>query len=486
MKKLVSIVMTLCALAAAVIFWLSAGTQFLQLLSGPKALEAGEAFGQASGKYITYEAAYPVASCVEEYYSGDETRARTTGFVVYDAQRQAFLYVVVPDESSSQLKDIIWNLHLATEMREGKDMEPVSIKGTLEPMEEAAVRKVMRALEDSELFSLYESLSYSGEIAASDYALYAGDTYGQVACEAMTMVLDPEWQQAEWYCIGQNTVSGLKISEIWISILAAAASLLLFVIRLIMLVTGGGRRKGESTSAASGSKVEQLLSAQLPWVREWCGSDTEKNIRYAYLSVVGAVVVLGAIGIFVGSFEQALALHLPLGVLIGEAMAVIFWLAQRGRANPAKIIAGLKKGIQRQLPDAADQERFAEDALEAGRQWSFGERNKDSEIHGVIGSRYWYIFTAMGAVTVVDVSKLKKIQTEMVAGEIRVNKVRTQYMFFAIRFFYQNTNAKKTCECEFSFQSNEVAGLALDMMKKRVDESVEIEEGFSKNVKYSM
>ncbi len=486
MKRLVSIVMTLCALAAAVFFGLLAGTQFLQLLSGPKALKAGEGFAQASGKYISYEAAYPVASCVEEYYSGDATRVRTTGFVVYDEQRQAFLYIIVPDDGAGQLKDIIWNLHLVTEMRAGKDMEPVSVSGTLEPMPEDAVRRAMRALEDSELLSLYSSLTYSGEIADSDYELYAGDAYGQTAYEAMTMALDPEWQQAEWYCIKKNTVSGLGTAEIWICILAAGVSLLLFFARLIMLIAGGGKNTEKNTAAVSGGKVEQLLNAQLPWVREWCRRDMEKNVRYAYLAVVGAVVVLGAIGVIAGSFEQALTLHVPLGVLIGEGMAVLFWLTQRERSNPAKILARLRKGMKKQLPGEAEQEEFAEDALEAGGEWSFGERNKDSEIHGIVGSRYWFTFSTLGAVTIAQVSKLKRIKTEMVSGEIKVNKVRTQYMFFMIQFFYQNTNPKKACDCGFSFQSNEVGGRALEMMKKRVGDSVEIEEGFSKDVKYSM
>ena len=68
MKKLPDIVVMLCALGAAVLLWLSSGPQFLKLVQGPVPLGEGE-LARAEGEYVFYEAAYPVASFVDEYYS---------------------------------------------------------------------------------------------------------------------------------------------------------------------------------------------------------------------------------------------------------------------------------------------------------------------------------------------------------------------------------------------------------------------------------
>ena len=153
MKKLLSIVVTLCALAGAVFFWMLGGAQWLKMKAVAETLGADEEFSQAEGKYISYEAAYPVASRVEEYYSGDPDRVRSTGYVVYDAERQAFLYVIVSDRDTGRLSNLMWNLKLTSEMRAAKDMEPGEIDGSLERMEPEAVEAALEALADSEIAS---------------------------------------------------------------------------------------------------------------------------------------------------------------------------------------------------------------------------------------------------------------------------------------------------------------------------------------------
>ena len=97
MKKLLNILITLCLIASVVGCWMIAGDSFRKVLDGAEVLAEGESFAQAEGKYISYEAAYPVGSYIEEYYSGDPDRVRTIGYAVYDEDRQAFLYIVVSD-----------------------------------------------------------------------------------------------------------------------------------------------------------------------------------------------------------------------------------------------------------------------------------------------------------------------------------------------------------------------------------------------------
>ena len=83
MKKIRNIVTMVCALAAAAALWMQAGSAFMKLQAGAEPLDSETEFGQVRGEYISYEAAYPVGVCVEEYYSGDPDRVRTYGYVVY-------------------------------------------------------------------------------------------------------------------------------------------------------------------------------------------------------------------------------------------------------------------------------------------------------------------------------------------------------------------------------------------------------------------
>ena len=292
MKKLLSIAVTLCALACAVGFWLVGGSGFLKMRAGSEAI-GEEAFEQAEGKYVSYEVPYPVASCVEEYYSGDPDRVKTMGYVAYDEARQAFLYVTVPDGDSGRLENLMWNLKLAVELRAGKDMSPAVVEGTLEPMGEGDVERVLDAVEDSEVIGLYWDLS--GDEAYME--AYFSDSYGKVI-ENMCLNLDGILEGAKWYYIEDGVVGGLHTSEIWICMLTAALSLLIFVIRLVSLFTGGKKKK-IALPAPSGSKMEQFYGWEREWVEEWCEYSLKRGRRLAYIAVIGSVVILTAIGIYV-------------------------------------------------------------------------------------------------------------------------------------------------------------------------------------------
>ena len=107
MKKLLDIVVTLCALAAGIVLLVLCGGPFLKLQTGARALGASDTLAEAEGEYVTYEAAYPVASCEAEYYSGDPDRVKKMGYVVYDEARQAFVYIVIDEQDDARLSNLL-------------------------------------------------------------------------------------------------------------------------------------------------------------------------------------------------------------------------------------------------------------------------------------------------------------------------------------------------------------------------------------------
>ena len=472
MKKLLDVIITVCVLGAAVALCLTAGPQVPKLLAGPEPLAPGETFRQAEGKYISYEAAYPVASYEEEYYSGDPDRVRTRGYVVYDEQRSEFIYVTVSAENGKGLGDLMWNLKLMAQLRESKDMSPALVEGVLEPMGEAEKEHVLRALEDSEILSLYEDYGDPQETQGY-YDAYFGDSYGKTLA-AMGQELAQGRQQADWYIIRDGRINGYGIHEIWISLLAAVLSLLIFVVRVIGMFTGGRSKAGRRTGDYA-DKAEELLEAQREWVEEWCDFSLNRVRRMAYLTAFGCVALFMAIGLLVNpTLQQTLVFHLPLGLLLGEAAAALLWAAQKGQSKPDKIMKKLKKNLEKNLPSPAEREDVAEDILSAGAEWRFGEKVKDSMLQGTVGSRYWVSFSWNGMVTVVDSRRLGEIETVTISGQVRSGKVRISYRSYGVRFYYGSAEPKKNCDASMGFQLQDTLGYFMVLVRKRVGDSIRI------------
>ena len=338
MKKFLSIVITLCALAGAAVFWILGGSLCTKMKAGPEQLASGTSFSEAEGRYISYEAAYPIASRVEEYYSGDPDRVRTMGYVVYDQERQAFIYIVVSDNDSGRLDNLLWDLHLSAEMRTGKDMSPFTAWGSVEPMDPEMAEEVIAAVEDSEIVDSYMSSGGSG----SHYEVYFNsDEYGKVLA-AMGKALEEGWQQSDWYYIVDGSINGLSGGDIWICAFAAGLNLLIAVFRLIALFRGAGKHSDKAEK--SGSKLDCFLATQRGWVEDWCDYSLNRGRRLGYLSVLGGVVIFLAIGIFVKvPVQKLLVFYLSLGVLLGELTGLLFWFGQKGQAKPGKILKKLEK-----------------------------------------------------------------------------------------------------------------------------------------------
>lgn len=470
MKKLQNIVVMLCTLVLAAAMWIQAGSQFMKLLAGSEPLEPGDDLSQVQGQYISYEAAYPVASCVEEYYSGDQSRARTYGYVVYDPERQAFFYVVEEEQYDGRLANLMQYLNLVGEMRAQKDMDPAQVEGSLELMDQAAIDRAVAALEDSDILDSYHSFADQ----EAYYDAYYGDDYGQVMA-AMCEGLSQGMGQAEWYRIDSGIINGLAIPEIWICVLAAGLSLLIAVCSLISLFTGGA---GGEESLDSANVVERFFQEQRIWVTEWCQYCRRRSSRSAYLGVAIWVVVLVAIGYFANSsLQKILAFQLPLGVLLGELTGGLIVLLQKAQSKPGKILKRMEKQLRKAFPAPGALEAYAEDFLRAGKEWEFQERKKDSMIYGRLGDHCWSAFYGNGTVTLVDVKSLARVEPETVTGSVRSGRVRVGYESHSAKFYYEGTPAWESGDKAFGFETRSGRDAFLTLAAKKGAEGVKVREG---------
>lgn len=467
MRKVLDIVVTLCALAAGIGLLVVCGGPFLKLQSGARALGDSDALAEAEGEYVTYEAAYPVASCEAEYYSGDPDRVKKMGYVVYDEARQTFVYIVINESDDARLSNLMYYLGQNVEQRDGEDMTPFLTDGTLELMDSDSVRQVRKALDNGKVANLY--LSYSNDGDFSSY--YFGDQYGEVM-KGMCALLN-EGQQSEWYYIEEGSIDGMSKGQIWLCMLTALFSLIIFVFSLISLLKG---KKEENFVSGRTGWMGKLLDAIGKRMAQQCEDRLKRTKLIAFLTAAGVTCGLVVIGFAAGlTFPEVLVFHFPLGLLLGEIFAVLVWKAQSGQSKPRKIVKKIEKQIKQRLPQPSEQEAFAEDIVSADNEWDFTEEaGSEPMVYGTVGSRYWVRFTEFGLVTIVDSARLAKIETEKTSGSIRINKVRTYYHSYDIKFFYQSTEVKKRFDVAYTFNLEETAGLFMTLVRRRVGEKVEI------------
>ncbi len=475
MKKIVEILVTVCALIAGVGFLLFGAPSFVKAMQGAKPLEAGQTFSQVEGDYISYEAAYPIASWVAEYYSGDEDRAKKMGYVVYDAEQEAFLTVTIPVDYKGALEQLMDNLELRAKLRAEKDMEPVLVEGTPKRIEGKATREPLTALAKSRILELYDRYGgIDGTKNRSDYAEHFGDCdeYGRVLEDLCVALV--QGKEMEWYAIEDGCVNGFTRGQLFLIMLAAVLSLLIFVFRLISMIKSG-KAEPYKASAADG-RLRQIINAQWSWVAGWCDYSMNRGRRLAYLSAAGGAVILTVIGVLAKMpVRGILSFHLPLGLFLGELTALMFWFSQKKRSNPDKILTKIAKNLEKQLPSSAEQDAFAEDFLNTGSsEWVFREQCKETMLYGVVGERYWSAFSGLGVVTIVDSEKLQRIETEEISGTVNVNGVRTRYHSWAANFFYQSDEPKKKCDKAISFETSNGIGHFMTLVRRRTNNSIEV------------
>lgn len=475
MKKVRNIITMVCALAAAAALWMQVGSQFMKLQAGAAPLESTDDPAQAQGEYISREVAYPVADYAAEYYSGDQSRVSTYGYVVYDPERKSFFCLTESEQSDGDYASLLYNLGLMAELRATKDMTPTVVEGSLEPMDQAAIDQALAALEESDIVSLYYEMRSDKSYYEAYADAYYADEYGEVL-EEMGKVLYDGAPQTEWYCITSGSINGITISDIWICILAAGLSVLIAIGNLIGLFVGG-KAGGGSKPGDTASAMDRFLYEQRGWVEEWCQYCLSRASRSAYISVAIWMAILGGIGFFIKMPTQKIfVFYLPLGLLLGELTGLFIMWVQRGQSKPKKILKRMGKHIRKALPSAGAQEEFAEDFLKAGEEWAFRERKKDSLICGRLGEKYWSSFVGQGIPTIVDVSKLERVEPETISGSVRSGKVRVAYESFVARFYYQGTALYDNADKVFSFQTMSGRNEFLALAVKKGIEHVKIRE----------
>ncbi|MCI8789940.1 MAG: hypothetical protein HFH92_12655 [Lachnospiraceae bacterium] len=469
MEKARNIVVAVCTLAIAAFLWMQAGPQFMKMQAGAVTLQPGEELGQAQGQYVVYDAAYPVASCPEEYYTGDQSRVRTNGYVVYDAERKVFLYIVETDQSDGRYANLMYYLNLTADLRAEKDMSPAQVRGTLEPMDRAAIDRAVRTLEDSDVLDTY--VAYQDSEAY--YEVYFGDSYGQVMAD-MCQEISGGIGQAEWYRIDSGVINGVMTSDILICVMAAGLSLLIAVGSLISLFTGG---KGSAQMPDSVGVMERFRAEQRVWVEDWCRYCRKRADRSAYLAVAIWLAVFLGIGILAKTpAERIFTFSLPLGVLLGEGTAVLLVWLQKSQSKPGKMLKRIEKRLRKAFPAPGALEAYAEDYLKAGKEWEFQERKKSSMIIGRLGDHCWSAFYGNGFVTLVDAEKLARVEPADTVGSVRSGKVRVGYESHSAKFYYEGTPAWEDGDKVFGFETRAGRDAFLALAAKKGAEGVKVRE----------
>lgn len=451
MWKAIDIGVTVCMLGLALVLWFLAGKYVIPLKAGPVPLGAEESFAEAEGKYLSYEAVYPVESCVEEYYSGDDKRAMKKGYVLYDESRSAFLYVIVKDGYTGEFEGLMRELRYPAKSRRESAMAPVSVEGTLMPMDESMIKRAKKAVE-----------SRIGELEGRET---------DAPVEAWSLLVST---QKDWYMIESETIDGVSKGTIWLCVLAAGCSLFIFACMLIGSLTGEGKQEESMEDGPAG--MNQFLTRQSGWVKEWCQNSYNSDKKSAYLWLAGSVAVLVGLGFLAGGTPRGvLTFHLPVGLLFGEAMLGLCWLSMRGKKNWKKVLRKIGDSIREKFPSSEDQEAYFADYFQAGAEWTMEEKCKSSVKRILLGERYWTLLSHYGDANIMDAEKIDHIETCEEILSVRINKVRTYTYSYLAEFVLKDDTKKKELH-RYSFESKNTLNSFVQLVKRRTDGRMAVED----------
>ncbi|MCI9570051.1 MAG: hypothetical protein HFG14_09200 [Lachnospiraceae bacterium] len=444
MKRQIYLGMAIFALAVAVFFCVLTGRQFLSLLSGPMPAADGVSLEQMEGQYITYSVAHPVASFVEEYYSGDKDRISKMAYVIYDQERQAFFKLVVSEQRKGTLNQLMQAVNRSQELkdswgdRQASEERPVEVAGSLIPVEDpAALRQIGEALADEDSYSTDEM----NELASL---------------------------QTGWYVLIDKAVEGIPVPDLWLCAVAAGMSILMFLICLMLLAK---KSTASAEGSLAGSAAGQLLENQRSWITSWCEKGRARQNGMAILFMAGAIAALVALGLFVGySMQEVMTRHLPIGILVGELSAVTLAATAGTTFNPDKVLKRCRKGLERALPGQAEQDRVARELLDTPEEWSVLESGKEDIRYGIVGEHYWMVLTGKGIVSVVDADRIGKMTSETMSGQIRSGKVRMNYTYYVVQINYMDSGKKKGVDAAIHFDTEQAAGHFMTLARKRLGE----------------
>lgn len=467
MKKLISIVITLCSATIAVIYGIFSVLQFSQMHTEPESLRPETSYTDAEETYISFEALYPVASWVEESYSGDPDRVRSTGYVIYDADHDSFICTIVLEEEDPGFGSLLRSTQLPAETRAGKDMSPITINGFLQRATSKQSECAAQALKESDVLKLYTDFTDSDEYRK---AYFEDDVYGKTLGSMCQKLLDG-YQQTDWYVVKQES-HNLSTIGIWICFLTACLNILIFLISLIGLFR---RNKSKTNpSAADNRFTERFFAEQIVYVTDWCSYNMKRTYRLSVLSVIIPLVICIVIGILAKATDIILSLYLPLGLLIGETIALILWSSQTKLSKPDKIINNLQKYLAKELPSSSTQHEFMEEYINTEPKWFFYEKTKEGMLWGKVSEQYWSILSSIGQVIILDASKLDEVETETISGTVKSGAVRIHYESYAVNFYYQNDRPKRKPYKTVIFKVKDNSVSFIELARKRAGNRIAI------------
>jgi hypothetical protein len=443
MKRKTQLSVVILTLVVILFMGSVAGKGILTLLSGATQISDDMTFDQARDTYLSYEVTYPVVSYPEEYYSGDLTRVKRMAYIVYDEGRQTFLKVVIAKENTSSFDRLLRAANMSDELKEswGEDLEsqlePVAVTGSLTSIEDS---EAMAALSDAFMSSDFEG---TGEMSMAVLA------------------------QDDWYVLEEGYIQGLPAWHFWICTAVLGINLLFLLIALISLFRKGA--KADVLSWDSESSVTKFLKRQLPWLEAWCRKGRGRRTRQAFLVMIIVAGALTALGFYVGGSPfEVVTCHLALGLGIGELYGIPLLLGMGLAFDPYKLLKNYDKSWEKLYPVQSEREAIAQELLEADDSWVVQELGKEDCVCATLGDRYWMILWRTAGVTLIDSSRVGKMYSETVSGQVRTGKVRYNYTSYVIYIYYQGDEEKKHANVQFGWNTENASGHFLALARKRL------------------
>ena len=468
MKKMVHIVIMLCSAAIAVIFGVFSVLHFSKMQTNPEPLKSDVNYADAEGTYISFEASYPIASWVDEYYSGDPDRVRSTGYVIYDVIHDTFVCTIVLDEKDPGFGSLMRGMQLPATTRAGRDMMPITINGFLERATPEQAELAEKALDENDVLKMYIDFMDSDGYMKS---YFEDDEYGITLGSMCQKLLDGN-KQTQWYVIKQE-MDNLSTVKTWLCFLTACLNALIFLFSVVGLLRSN-RQETTDANESYGSLSERFLAEQKVYAADWCTYNLKRAHRLIVFSVVIPLVICIAIAFLVKSTDSILSLYFPLGLLIGEIIALILWSSQTSQSKPDKILKNFQKYLTKELPNDSMRNEFMQEYVNTEPKWIFHEKTHEGMIWGKAGERYWSFFSWTGRVTIVEVSRLNEVETETVSGTVNNGTVRVRYESYVANFYYQYDNAKRKPDKSVSFNVKDNLESFIELARKRVGNSVAI------------
>ncbi|MCI8865698.1 MAG: hypothetical protein HFG60_10515 [Lachnospiraceae bacterium] len=428
--------------AVAVLFFcIMAGRQFFAFISGPEPTAGHIDLGELEGEYVSYYVTHPVASFVEEYYSGDAGRASKMAYVTYDEERQVFLKVVVPDRKKGNLEHLMKAVNRSEELKaswgdkQASEERPIEVTGTLAPLGDEAIQEAMDALAgpDSQSTGEMDSLASA---------------------------------QLCWYVIEDKNIGGFLPFNLWMSMVTAGLNVLIFLLCLLSLIR---KNEAPATPRNPGSPLEAFWKQQTDRVEPWCGMMRAKRGKMALQFLLGSMAVLTILG-FVIRYPVAyvLTVHLPMGIFVGELAGALLWLGAKVSFSPDKIIKNLQTDLKKQVPVPESQEALARELVDTNAGWAFMEKGNEGFKIAMVGERHWVVLFNTGKIAVVDSQMVEKIHSEVESGQIRSGKVRINYTYYIIQIHCLAPAGQKGKDVRLSFETEDGAGNLVNLIQKRL------------------